>query len=219
MTLPNLHEPTIVVPVDFEAPSQRAVEMAVSFAQALEGRVVLVHVVSRSPFPEGVNLLPIVPSEVDHVSQRARKMLEEHTVAMLASGVAVRTEVRTGNVVEAVLRLVEECEASLIVVGTHGRTGAARIMLGSVAEALVRNSEVPVLVARQVDGEAAAHAAPYAGAAVASGVVAGAATGALGGPVGVVVGGALGAVVGGIAGSLVAHEEAREHGHDARGSG
>lgn len=173
----------------------------------------LVHVVPPTSFPEGTRLLPTDASDPvdlgEYVSKRAQRMLHDHFMSLLVSGVEVREEVRTGHVVETVLRVVGECGADLVVVGTHGRTGAARVVLGSVAEGLVRRSRVPVLVARQPESGAAHHDGAFKGAFVAGGAVAGAATGAVGGPVGAVVGGALGAVVGGIAGGVAAREDAR----------
>ena len=194
MTLPILHKPTIVVPVDFDEPSKRAVSLAVDFARWLEGRVVLVHVAPPTSLPEGTRLLPTDASNPvdlgEYVSQHARHMLEAHFLSLLISGVEVRKEVRTGHVVETILRAIDECHAGLVVVGTHGRAGAARLMLGSVAEGLVRRSLVPVLVARKAENGAPHHDADasFTSAAIASGAVAGAATGALGGPVGAVVG-------------------------------
>ncbi len=218
MTLPSLHEPTIVVPVDFDDPSKHAVSLAVSFAHALGGRVVLVHVVPPMSFPEGTRLLPTDAADPvdlgEYVSRRAKRMLDDHFVSLLVSGLEVRKEVRTGRVVETVLRVLDECGAGLVVVGTHGRTGASRLVLGSVAEGLVRRSHVPVLVARQPEEDVLRRDSSVAGVFVAGGAVAGAATGAVGGPVGAVVGGALGAIVGGIAGGVAAREDARATARD-----
>lgn len=133
-----------MVPVDFDEPSRRAVALAVSYARALQGRIVLLHVLPPDGAPDA----------------RVQRMLEDDFVAMLVSGVAVRREVRTGHVIETVLRVAEESKASLVVVGTHGRTGAARMMLGSVAEGLVRLSPVPVLVAHEETRDAERDARP-----------------------------------------------------------
>lgn len=211
---------TILVPVDFDASSKRAASLAIDFAQRFRGEVVLLHVVPPMNLPEGTRLLPADALEEvdpdDYVTRRAEQMLDAEFLEFLASGVAVRKEVRTGHVVDAVLRASDECGARLVVIGTHGRKGPERLALGSVAESVVRRSHIPVLVARQAEDELQLpHGdASFTGAAIASGAVAGAAVGALGGPVGVAAGAVVGTLIGGIAGAIASTEDARARAHD-----
>jgi len=216
----NLDGATILVPVDFDEASRLAVSSAVDFARVFHARIVLLHVVPPTSFPEGTRLLPVDASDpvdlTEYVSRRARRLLDEHFASILVSGTETRREARSGHVVETVLREIEECEAKLVIVGTHGRTGSARLVLGSVAENLVRRSPVPVMVVRKRDDHAGEHAhdASFAGAATVSAAIAGAATGALAGPVGAVTGGAIGTIVGALAGNVMAEEQARAGAHD-----
>ncbi len=210
---------TILVPVDFDDASRRAVTTAVAFAKALRGRVIILHVIAPTSFPEGTRVLPVDASDPidvsEFVSGRARRLLDEHFASVLVGGVEVRKEARSGHPVESILHAIEECGAELVVVGTHGRSGVARFVLGSVAENLLRRSRVPVMVVR--DSEVpSAHVAdgPFAGAAFVSGVVAGAATGVVVGPIGAAVGSAIGGVVGALAGTVVEREQARAEAHD-----
>jgi nucleotide-binding universal stress UspA family protein len=233
--MPNLvQNPTILVPVDFDEPSLRAVSAAVDLARVFGGRVVVLHVVPPTSFPEGTRVLPVSDEDQvdleEYVSTRARHLLDEFFAKTMIAGVEARQEARAGHPVESILRAIDECEATLVVVGTHGRTGAARLALGSVAEHVLRRSPVPVLVvgnpAKAKETKTAkhpkqkqpkapldprAHDAAFAGAAVVTGVVTGAATaGAFAGPVGAAFGGAIGGVVGAIAGGAMAREQARE---------
>jgi nucleotide-binding universal stress UspA family protein len=149
----DVNEPkTILVPVDFDDASRRAVEHAVEYARALGARIRLLHVVPPTSFPEGTRLLPLDASDPvdlgEYVSARAKRLLAETFLESLMMGVEVAREARSGHPVETILRAIDDCGASLVIVGTHGRTGAARLLLGSVAEEIVRRSHVPVLVIR-----------------------------------------------------------------------
>jgi universal stress protein A len=218
MTMQNPQNAVILVPVDFDEASRRAVSLALEFARALDRSVVLLHVVPPTNLPEGSRLLPADTSDPvdvgEYVSARGRQLLDEHFVSVLMSGAEVRKEARCGHVVETILRAIEECEAKLVVVGTHGRTGGARLLLGSVAEGLVRRSPVPVLVAHAPPTMASVRDGAFARAAAASGAVAGSATGALAGPLGAVAGGAIGTVVGAIAGAVMEAQQARATEHE-----
>src|SRR5262249_5566179 len=157
----------------------------------------------------------------EYVSARARNLLEEHFASVMMAGVEVRMEARTGHVVETVLRAIAECDAKLVVVGTHGRSGADRLVLGSVAEGVLRRSPVPVLILRESRASAPEvaqgpreHERAVVGTALATGAVAGAATGALAGPAGAVAGGVIGSVVGAIAGAVMEREDARADARD-----
>lgn len=220
MRTSNLSAATILVPVDFDEASRRAVSTAVEFARLFGGRVVILHVIPPTSFPEGARLLPVDAADPidlgEYVSARAKRLLDEHFASVLIRGAEVRKEARTGHVVDTVLRAIAECDAKLVVVGTHGRGGVSRLVLGSVAEGVLRRSPVPVLVLRESANSESVreHDRAFVGAAVMSGAVAGAATGALAGPAGAVAGGAIGTIVGAIAGSVMEREEARSDAHD-----
>jgi nucleotide-binding universal stress UspA family protein len=220
MRTPKLSAATILVPVDFDEASRRAVSTAVEFARLFGGRVVILHVIPPTSFPEGTRLLPVDavdPIDLgEYVSNRAKRLLNEYFASVLIAGVEVRKEARAGRVVDTVLRAVGESDAKLVVVGTHGRTGVSRLVLGSVAEGVLRRSPVPVLILRELDGSQSTreHDRAYVGAAAMSGAVAGVATGALAGPAGAIAGGAIGTVIGAIAGAVMKREDARADAHD-----
>ena len=85
--------------------------------------------------------------------------LSEHTLELLgvsadsADGLDVTTAVETGNPHSVILRYADENDVDLVVMGTHGRTGVERYLLGSVAEKVVRLADVPVVTVRADEGE------------------------------------------------------------------
>jgi nucleotide-binding universal stress UspA family protein len=206
MDSPNLESATILVPVDFDEASLRAVSLAVDYARVFRGRVVVLHVVPPTSLPEGTRVLPVDGSDpvdlTEYVSARARRLLEDHFVSVLTSGAEVRREARSGHPVETILRAIDECGAKLVIVGTHGRKGASRLVFGSVAESVLRRSPVPVMIVRAPGSEVdrPAEDRSYVGETALRGGVAGAATGALLGPAGAVAGGVIGTAVGALAG-------------------
>jgi nucleotide-binding universal stress UspA family protein len=222
MTAFDLSGATILVPVDFDAASRRAVTLAVDFARAFGGRVVLLHVIPRTSLPEGTRVLPVDAADPvdleEYVSARARHLLDQTFATSMITGVESRAEARTGHPVDTILRAIEESDARLVVVGTHGREGSERVLHGSVAENLLRRSPVPVLIARgpQMGGAADSwpHDTAFARASIASGAVAGAVVGAIGGPAGALGGGALGTIVGAVVGRSMAKQEARAAARD-----
>ena len=141
----------ILVAVDFESCSETAVITAADLARAKGGRVFLLHAIAPvAGVPWDTPIAP-TPGAVavalsDHLETRAREGL--HRLQRLAGDVWVDTDVRFGHPVETILSVAEEVGADLIVLGTHGRKGVTRWLLGSVAEAVLRRSEVPVMTVR-----------------------------------------------------------------------
>ena len=134
----------IVVGFDFSPLADLALAEAAAIA-ARDGDLIihLVHVIeSRVPAPE---MTPIEAEILDQVRPHVERALR---VADAETNQRVFTHVRWGNPASEVLALAEEVQADMIVVGTHGRTGLSRLMVGSVAEKVVRNAGCPVLVMR-----------------------------------------------------------------------
>ncbi|HTR50386.1 MAG TPA: universal stress protein [Kofleriaceae bacterium] len=133
--------------VDFSEQSREAVRQAAQLAApGLEG-LSLVHVVQRPELPRA----DIARELVVDLDRRAGLELERWAAAIEPRPrVAVRCDVRVGDPASEVLAAVEADDTiDLIAVGSRGRTGLQRMLLGSVAEKIVRNAPVPVLVARR----------------------------------------------------------------------
>lgn len=157
----------ILVPHDFSRCANGALELATSLAQLHGAALLLVHV---SPLPPN---LPhdaqvkgpdgAMVSVEDMVTAGASRDLAALATPLIAQGIKVATLARAtepGNPATAILRLAGAHGADVIVVGTHGRTGLAHLLMGSVAEKIIRGATMPVITVRGRDeASSLAHAA------------------------------------------------------------
>ncbi len=135
--------------IDFSDESRFAMEEAADLARAFEAQLVLVH----------VHDAPVFGGEPDrgrpHVSLGLEAVDLERDICAWRSeaekrcGSKVRSFVLAGNPAAELVRFAEESRADVLVVGKKGRTGLERVVLGSVAEKLVRGAPCPVLVVRE----------------------------------------------------------------------
>ncbi len=134
---------TILHPTDFSERSRRAFELACSLAQIHAAKLVVLHVVEVAMVvPGGVMTPPppVVPqSEWDQLKAQLEAIRPENPA------VSVEHRMVAGDVSTGVLQVADEIKADLIVLGTHGRTGLGRLLMGSVAEQVVRKAKCPVV--------------------------------------------------------------------------
>jgi len=133
---------TILHPTDFSQQSQYAFQLACALARDHNARLLLLHVVTRPVLVYGEGFIPEDPEER---FQEARVRLGKLDPG---SGLFAERRVAEGNPVEEILHVAEEPHSGLIVMGTHGRTGLARLLMGSVAEQVVRKAVCPVLTVK-----------------------------------------------------------------------
>lgn len=147
--------PLLLVPVDYAGCAYAVAEHAARMAAAFDSDVVLLHVIEP---PAGVH--PDDPIEgapaLAAIEAEARTELEA-IATVFPNPARVRVLLRVGHPVSGVLTAARETRASLIVMGTHGRGGLRRLLLGSVAERVVRESPTPVLVIHGAPGTADEH--------------------------------------------------------------
>lgn len=141
MALPKI----ILAPTDFSPASLSALDYAVDLAQKLGARVHVMHAYELPVigFPDGV--LTITADMADRLINAARSSLDEALARYAGRGVELTDALVQGDPRDAILTVAEEVGADLVVMGTHGRRGLARALIGSVAERVVRTSPVPVL--------------------------------------------------------------------------
>jgi nucleotide-binding universal stress UspA family protein len=148
MTLPFK---TIVVPTDFSDFANAAIPVAFTIARDHKARVVLVHVLESVviPNPLYASYYPVPTSEqVRQAEAASNKALLNLVPAEFRGKVEVSTRAVHGEPAAEVARIAREEMASLIVIGSHGRTGLKHLVLGSVAERVLRGSSCPVLIVR-----------------------------------------------------------------------
>lgn len=134
----------ILHPTDFSSYSRQAFDLAVDLAQHYQAAIVVLHVVETLG-PENVTYGEAV-SQLEPESYRQR--LQHDLISLQPppeSGVTVRHLLAEGRPAEAIERVAREQGCGLIVMGTHGRTGLQRLLMGSIAEHVVRHSSCPVL--------------------------------------------------------------------------
>jgi nucleotide-binding universal stress UspA family protein len=139
----------ILVPVDGSATSNAGLDEATRLAKLTGARIRLVHVLDGNLF--GIGFETYVGDVLGMLSEAGAQILAEAKARVESSGVAVDTfitEVFGERVCDVVADQATEWKADLIVIGTHGRRGAKRLVMGSDAEQIVRLATVPVLLVR-----------------------------------------------------------------------
>jgi len=134
----------ILVPTDFEKPSQAAADIGVELAQTFRVPLVLLHTYSA---PQAFSGVPLSPAE-DYAllyEKTVSEFLDKERARLAPGNTEVVSVLRRGVVWEEILAAAQELDVDLIVMGTHGRRGLPRALLGSVAEKVVRISPIPVL--------------------------------------------------------------------------
>jgi nucleotide-binding universal stress UspA family protein len=139
----------ILAPIDFSDPALDALETAADLASRFGAALLLVHVVPALPkLPTSVSIFK--EGEYDsRLHAEAAKQMADLSATYAQSSLSVASEVGTSDDVGMeIVRLGEERRADLIVIATHGATGWKDLVLGSVAEKVVRLARSPVLVLR-----------------------------------------------------------------------
>jgi nucleotide-binding universal stress UspA family protein len=138
---------TVLIPIDFSPCSKQAAEEGLALARGFGGRAIFLHVLDiRYPYPaaygtEAVLLPPVAPEDLE---PDWREFLQ----GLPLGGVSWEKQTREGRAAQCIAAAAAEFGADLVVIGTHGRTGLAHMLLGSVAEAVLRLTECSVLTVR-----------------------------------------------------------------------
>jgi nucleotide-binding universal stress UspA family protein len=160
---------TILVPVDFSTHSEEALQYAATIAGCFGAAVVLLHVIAKEviavrayqqhtghpglpphaygPFDEAMETTIEDDTSVVDLRKQANEALR-HFLSDELQGLSVNRIVAIGHPFEQILEVATREEVDLIVMGTHGRTGLAHVLLGSVAERVVRMASCPVLTVK-----------------------------------------------------------------------
>ena len=135
----------ILCPVDFSEPSREAMHVAAEMSRKLDASLTLLHVVSLPSvgFPEVAFALPAA-----EMGTKVEEMLNEWRKEARSLGVhVVHIQTSVGTPYQEIVRIARD-GYGMIVVGTHGRTGLDHLLVGSVAEKIVRRAPCPVLTVR-----------------------------------------------------------------------
>lgn len=140
----------ILVPLDGSLRAERALPVAARIARASKGSIGLAEVISPPvDYASILTPVPLVSTERIEVElKQAESYLEALAASQLLAGIETRTQALYGIPAQALLAFAEEQAVDLIVLCSHGRTGLTRWVLGSVAQKLTHESDIPVFVLR-----------------------------------------------------------------------
>lgn len=147
---------TILYPTDFSPLAYHAFEVACALAHDYKARLVLLHV-HEPPVPVGELVLTEPPGYRE-------ALLRDLQTLKPAQPIATEYRLEEGAVTEGILRVANETKCDVIVLGTHGRRGLRRILLGSVAELVLREAQCLVLTVKAAAGARASSDAGGSGA-------------------------------------------------------
>ncbi|MFQ1694336.1 universal stress protein [Aeromonas veronii] len=138
---------TLLCPVDFSQMSRAVLDYAVFMAQSHQAQLKLIHVVDQLHGFDSYKILHMTAIEITHEMERqARTQLKELVAAL---PIPATFDIRFGRAADEIVIQAKEDEVELIVMGSHGRSGISHLLVGSVAESVVRHAPCPVLVVRQ----------------------------------------------------------------------
>jgi nucleotide-binding universal stress UspA family protein len=143
----------ILIPLDGSALAEDILEPAIALGTLLHAECTLLQAIAPVLAGYAADALAISLDEpsLAHWQTAARAYLERVAEQVCAQGLPVRTSVVVGPAAEAILAYGRQHGVHLIAMATHGRTGLARLLLGSVAEDVVRHARAPVLLHRSYD--------------------------------------------------------------------
>jgi universal stress protein A len=143
----------ILVPVDFSPHSDFTLQYAARLAARLGAELHVIHAVEPIPSAalagEGFYLPDVSELQAALVAEATRRL--DQSRAALSTDVVVTTEALTGHPPQVIAQAAQDRKCDLIAIGTHGRTGIAHLVMGSVAERVTRLAPCPVLIVRETD--------------------------------------------------------------------
>lgn len=134
----------ILLPTDGSEPAERAVEQALSLAELTDATLYVISVADQTVVPPDVRAGTVL----DQLEETAAETVANVKSRAEADDVAVTTAVLRGTPHRAILDYADDEDVDVVVMGTHGRRGLDRYLIGSVTERVVRLSDVPVLTVR-----------------------------------------------------------------------
>ena len=138
----------VLVPTDFSEASQVALEYAVAVAEAFEASLHLLHVVERLPSDVWQSSSAVPAGLYEEVERGAREGVNRLLTEQQRTRLRVQSAVQAGKPFLEIIRYARDHDIDLIVMGTHGRGPVVQLLMGSVAEKVVRKAPCPVLTVR-----------------------------------------------------------------------
>jgi universal stress protein A len=137
----------ILVPTDFSDPSEEALKTAMAFGQTFGALLDLVHVAVEAtyPLPPPIDVASL-PLDIGPALERAAEGLAVEEARVRAAGIRCESATLVGRADQEIVERARTTAADLIIMGTHGRSGLAHVILGSNAARVVQHAPCPVLI-------------------------------------------------------------------------
>jgi universal stress protein A len=138
----------ILVPIDFSAYADQALDFAIALASKLSARLTVLHVIHIIPLGLAEGGAPLPYAYIETLEAEVQQSLETYRQRVQEAGLDCDIMAIHGVPFQSIIDLARDRQVDLIIMGTHGRTGLKHILLGSVAEKVVRLAPCPVLITR-----------------------------------------------------------------------
>ena len=146
----------ILCPTDFSENSEHALKYALALATLSQADLQLFHVVEPITYPQSTEFFEPVLDEVELMMKMEtafQQQLEDQVTTLKAQYPKIKGKLVTGNTFLEIIQAARDDDVDMIVMGTHGRTGLAHVLIGSVAERVVREAPCPVLTVKNPEHE------------------------------------------------------------------
>jgi universal stress protein A len=149
----------ILIPIDFSDDSLKALAYAREFAKPFAAELCVLYVVEPIYYATPADMYATSPNIAMLIDEQRRvgaQQLARISADLKKQGARVRTLQKTGSAAQCIVDTAKSLKAGLVIMGTHGRTGLAHMLMGSVAEKVVRTAGCPVLTVRREAAKKAA---------------------------------------------------------------
>ena len=146
----------ILCPTDFSENSEHALKYALALATLSQADLQLFHVVEPITYPQSTEFFEPVLDEVElmmKMEAASQQQLEDQVTTLKVEYPKISGKRVTGNTFLEIIQAARDDDVDMIVMGTHGRTGLAHVLIGSVAERVVREAPCPVLTVKNPEHE------------------------------------------------------------------
>lgn len=141
----------ILVPVDGSETASAAFQQAIEIAKTFNSKVILVQVLKLDPYIAAEYISAAQSNEfIERAKTAILKTLTEAKEKLATENIDVETQLLEGQVISSeIIKAAQNAAVDLIVIGSHGRTGLKKLFLGSVAQSILGETDIPVLVVRK----------------------------------------------------------------------
>jgi len=140
----------ILCPIDFSDISQSGFNYAVFMAHSHKAELTVLHVIDQLHGLGGYQVLALDLGEISQQMEKDASAKLSDLLSQVKENIKIEKAVRSGKASSQIIKMAKDIKADLIIMASHGRTGIPHVIMGSVAETVVRHAECPVLVVRDI---------------------------------------------------------------------